>query len=151
MSSEKLALAVSRTWLETLQKRIKDLGDPEMFVTQATGELYNNLIKTYNVEVGKLKTIRLSNGKIVPRATYDFYQEGLKENALVFSTLKEINEDMDKLELPIGDDIKALEFLEKNYSFAEKQIVNAGLLLGAIPRNVLAFGAGFGSDVTDRC
>ena len=135
-------------FVETLQKRIKDLGDPEMFVTQATGELYNNLIKTYNVEVGKLKTIRLSNGKIVPRATYDFYQEGLKENALVFSTLKEINEDMDKLELPIGDDIKALKFLEKNYSFAEKQIVNAGLLLNAIPRNVLAFGAGFGSDVT---
>ena len=135
-------------FVETLAKRIKDLGDPEKFFTKATGELYNNLVKTYNTQLENLKTIRLSNGKIVPKATYDFYQEGLKENALVLSTLKNISKDMEKIELPMSDDKKALEFLKKNYSFAEKQATNFGLLMGAIPRNAAAFIAGYASDLT---
>jgi len=51
--------------VETLEQRIKDLKDPRYLPTQASVDLYNNLVNVYEQELAKLQTVKLGNGKIV--------------------------------------------------------------------------------------
>ena len=70
--------------------RIQKLGKPENFVTQATADLYNNLVNKYKDTIEQAETIVLDNGKEVPKATFNLYKGLVEDNQNVNDSLNAI-------------------------------------------------------------
>jgi hypothetical protein len=112
--------------------RIKDLGSPENFATQATADLYNNLVSKYTDAVNQAETVVLTNGKEVPKATFNLYKDLVDENQEVSETLYELGKEIDEAPLRLDDAKIELDFLKKNYSSWQKAGANVELQLGKI-------------------
>jgi len=110
--------------------RIKDLGDPENFMTQSTVDLYNNLVSKYTDAVNQAETVILTNGKEVPKATFNLYKDLVEENQEVSSTLYRLGREIDEAPLRLEDANTELDFLKKNYSTWQKAGSFAELQLG---------------------
>lgn len=106
--------------VEILAKRIKDMGNPEMLFTEASVDLYNNLIKSYNTEIEKVKTVKLNNGKIIPRTTFELFKKLSSENETVYNTLTNIEKEKENLPIDIKNSKQLLNYLNLNYSEIEK-------------------------------
>ena len=134
--------------VEVLAKRIEDMGDPNMLFTQSSVDLYNNLINTYNAETKKVKTVKLENGKILPKATYDLLLSLQAENKNVFNTLSSIESEKEGLPTDIKTSEQLLDYLKLNYSEIEKLGTKLrDVLLPLVPN--LAVGAlGLAQDAT---
>ena len=89
--------------VELLEKRIKDLKDPRYLPTQASVDLYNNLVNTYDQQLAQLQTVKLGNGKIVPKATFDLYQSLVKENETIVNTLNGLFNEIETLPAKISN------------------------------------------------
>ena len=113
-----------------LEKRINDIGNPENLATQASADLYNTLVKTYKEEVSKLQTIKLGNGKIVPKATYDLYQTLVQENEDVTGSLDSIYGEIEKIPTKLKDGANELKFLKQEYSLSKKMLEQVGANIG---------------------
>ena len=134
--------------VETLKQRIDDLGDPEYFFTEATGSLYNNLVENYNLEIKKIKTVKLKNGKIVPRATWDLFKDLSEENNQVLNTIQEIESEKDGLPLKVSDTKNLLNYLELNYSEVDKSLERLWNTFTTLPGVLLSGALGVASDTT---
>ena len=117
-------------YVEVLEKRIKDLGDPKYLPTQPSVDLYNNLVSKYKEEVTKLKTIKLGNGKIVPEATYNLFQDLVKENKDIKGSLTSIYDDIEELPVQLKDGANELKFLKQEYSLSKKMLEEVGVNIG---------------------
>ena len=111
--------------VESLEKQIKALGDPEELPTESSINIYNNLVKTYNEESANLKTIKLNNGKVVPKATFELYQELVQKNTTVQSTLQSLFKDITELSPQVTNNRTELKYLEKEYDWSVKQMDEA--------------------------
>lgn len=89
--------------MELIEQRIKDLKDPRYLPTQASVDLYNNLVNVYEQELAKLQTVKLGNGKIVPKSTFDLYESLVKENETVINTLDSLFDEIQTLPAEIKD------------------------------------------------
>jgi len=120
--------------VELIEQRIKDLKDPRYLPTQASVDLYNNLVNVYEQELAKLQTVKLGNGKIVPKSTFDLYQSLVKENETVINTLDSLFDEIQTLPAEIKDGKSELNFLKKEYSFSKKMLeeVQANIGIAAI-------------------
>ena len=120
--------------VELIEQRIKDLKDPRYLPTQASVDLYNNLVNVYEQELAKLQTVKLGNGKIVPKSTFDLYQSLVKENETVINTLDSLFDEIQTLPAEIKDGKSELDFLKKEYSFSKKMLeeVQANIGIAAI-------------------
>ena len=114
-------------------QRINDLGDPENLPTQASVDLYNNLIAKYKDAIENAETVVLSTGKEVPKATFNLYKDLVKENQEVSSVLAGLEKEIDEIPVELSEAEVELEFLKKNYSTLQKMGTNARNLLGSIP------------------
>ena len=112
--------------------RIKDLGDPENFMTKSTVDLYNSLVNKYAQAVEQAETVVLNNGKEVPKATFNLYKDLIDENKEVSETLSELNNEINEIPLALQDAETELDFLKKNYSSWQKAGGNVQLQLGKI-------------------
>ncbi len=120
--------------VELIEQRIKDLKDPRYLPTQASVDLYNNLVNVYEQELAKLQTVKLGNGKIVPKSTFDLYESLVKENETVINTLDSLFDEIQTLPAEIKDGKSELDFLKKEYSFSKKMLeeVQANIGIAAI-------------------
>jgi hypothetical protein len=120
--------------VELLEQRIKDLKDPRYLPTQASVDLYNNLVNVYEQELANLQTVKLGNGKIVPKSTFDLYKSLVKENETVINTLNGLFDEIETLPAEIKDGKSELDFLKKEYSFSKKMLeeVQANIGIAAI-------------------
>ena len=116
--------------VEFLEKRIKDIGDPENLPTQASVDLYNNLVTEYQKEISQLKTIKLGNGKIVPKATFDLYQTLVQENKDITGSLNSIYSEIEDLPVKLKDGANELKFLKQEYSLSKKMLEQVGANIG---------------------
>jgi len=114
-------------------QRINELGDPKKLFTQASVDLYNNLVNKYKEAVEGAETVVLSTGKEVPKATFNLYKDLVKENQEVSSTLAGLEKEIDEIPVELNEAEVELEFLKKNYSTLQKMGTNARNLLGSIP------------------
>ena len=114
-------------------QRINELGDPENLPTQASVDLYNNLVNKYKEAVGNAETVVLSTGKEVPKATFNLYKDLVKENQEVSSTLAGLEKEINEIPVELNEAEVELEFLKKNYSTLQKMGTNARNLLGSVP------------------
>jgi hypothetical protein len=114
-------------------KRLKDLGDPENLPTQASVDLYNNLLGKYKTAVESAETVVLNSGKEVPKATFNLYKELAEENQEVNQTLSMIGDEIENLPTKLSDIETELGFLKQNYSTFKKAGANVALQMGKIP------------------
>ena len=114
-------------------KRLKDLGDPENLPTQASVDLYNNLLGKYKTAVESAETVVLNSGKEVPKATFNLYKELAEENQEVNQTLSMIGDEIEDLPTKLSDIETELGFLKQNYSTFKKAGANVALQMGKIP------------------
>jgi len=114
-------------------KRLKDLGDSENLPTQASVDLYNNLLGKYKTAVESAETVMLNNGKEVPKATFNLYKELAEENQEVNQTLSMIGDEIEDLPTKLSDIETELGFLKQNYSTFKKAGANVALQMGKIP------------------
>ena len=135
--------------VETLANRIKDLGDPENFVTQSTVDLYNSLVNKYKKASEENQTVKLENGKIIPKATYNLYKDLLKENIEVNEDLNSLAKDLEEAPTKLGDIESELEFLKKNYSGIKKRGQQLQTVLGNTGWNLLGGTARVITDITE--
>jgi len=115
--------------------RIQGLGKPENFVTQATADLYNNLVNKYINAVEQAETIVLDNNKEVPKATFNLYKELVEDNQNVNDALNAIANKIELTPAKLGDLKTELSFLKKNYSTAARLGSNVAFQLGKVPLN----------------
>ncbi len=67
----------------------------------------------YEQELAKLHTVKLGNGKIVPKSTFDLYQSLVKENETIVGTLNSLFDEIQTLPAEIKDGKSELDFLKK--------------------------------------
>jgi hypothetical protein len=101
-------------------QRINELGDPENLPTQASVDLYNNLVNQYRDTVENAETVVLSTGKEVPKATFNLYKDLVKENQEISSTLAGLEKEINETPVDLNEAKVELEFLKKNYSTLQK-------------------------------
>jgi hypothetical protein len=118
-------------------QRINDLGDPENLPTQASVDLYNNLVNKYKEAIENAETVVLSTGKEVPKATFNLYKDLVKENQEVSSTLAGLEKEINEIPVELNEAEVELEFLKKNYSTLQKAGANIQLQMGSIPYKLL--------------
>ena len=131
-------------------QRLKDLGDPENLLTQASVDLYNNLLGKYKTAVESAETVVLTNGKEVPKATFNLYKELAEENQEVSSTLYKLGKEIDETPLRLDDAKTELDFLKKNYSTWQKAGSFAELQLGKAGWGIVGGAARLFTDLNDR-
>jgi hypothetical protein len=113
--------------------RIQKLGKPENFVTQATADLYNNLVNKYKDTIEQAETIVLDNGKEVPKATFNLYKGLVEDNQNVNDSLNAIFSEIEATPEKLSDLETELSFLKKNYSTASRLGANVAFQLGKVP------------------
>ena len=118
-------------------QRINELGDPENLPTQASVDLYNNLVNQYRDTVENAETVVLSTGKEVPKATFNLYKDLVKENQEISSTLAGLEKEINETPVDLNEAKVELEFLKKNYSTLQKAGANIQLQMGSIPYKLL--------------
>ena len=118
-------------------QRINDLGDPENLPTQASVDLYNNLVAKYKDAIENAETVVLSTGKEVPKATFNLYKDLVEENQEVSSVLAGLEKEINEIPVELSEAEVELDFLKKNYSTLQKAGANIQLQMGSIPYKLL--------------
>lgn len=131
---------------EVYLNKLKDLGNPENFITQASADLYNNLVNKYKNAISTAETIVLDNGKEVPKATFNLYKELIEDNQNVFDSLNVITTELNTMPEKLGDLETELSFLKKNYSTASRLGADIAFQLGKVP---LSFAGGVSRILND--
>ncbi|MDH3878763.1 MAG: hypothetical protein OET18_13030, partial [Desulfobacterales bacterium] len=123
--------------LKEAEKNLKNFGDPNEITSREEAQSYNSLVNVYNEAIKNNKTVKLSNGKIVPKATFDLFVKSKENFELANDNIQAIVDDISDLDVSIKNEAEDLKLTKKSYNDLDKLGSKAALVLGKIPYDLL--------------
>jgi hypothetical protein len=123
--------------LKEAEKNLKNFGDPNEITSREEAQSYNSLVNVYNEAIKNNKTVKLSNGKIVPKATFDLFVKSKENFELANDNIQAIVGDISDLDVSIKNEAEDLKLTKKSYNDLDKLGSKAALVLGKIPYDLL--------------
>ena len=123
--------------LKEAEKNLKDFGDPNEITSREEAQSYNSLVNVYNEAIKNNKTVKLSNGKIVPKATFDLFVKSKENFEIANDSIQAIVDDISDLDVSIQNEAEDLRLTKKSYNDLDKLGSKAALVLGKIPYDLL--------------
>ena len=119
------------------EKAIKDFGDPKEITSRKEAELYNSLVENYNKAAKNNKTITLTNGKVVPKVTFELFQKSRENFESANENIQNIVSEISDLDVSLRSESEDLKLTRKSYNDINKLGSKAALVLGKIPYDFL--------------
>ena len=119
------------------EKAIKDFGDPKEITSRKEAELYNSLVENYNKAAENNKTITLTNGKVVPKVTFELFQKSRENFESANENIQNIVSEISDLDVSLRSESEDLKLTRKSYNDINKLGSKAALVLGKIPYDFL--------------